>query len=32
VFQFLERMDGAGFRDVLRELAPERLLGAAIPW
>lgn len=32
VFGFLERMDGAGFRDVLRELAPERLLGAAIPW
>jgi DNA primase len=32
VFAFLERLDGAGFRDVLRELAPERLLGAAIPW
>lgn len=32
VFAFLERMDGAGFKDVLRELAPERLLGAAIPW
>lgn len=32
VFDLLERLDGAGFRDVLRELAPERLLGAAIPW
>lgn len=32
VFEFLGRIDGAGFRDVLRELAPERLLGAAIPW
>lgn len=32
VFAFLDRLDGAGFRDVLRDLAPERLLGAVMPW
>ena len=32
VFELLRRLDGAGFRDVLRELAPEKLLGAVAPW
>jgi len=32
VFAFLKLTDGVEFRDALRELAPEPLLGAAIPW
>lgn len=32
VFDFLKRMEGVEFKDALRELAPPRLLGAAIPW
>jgi DNA primase len=32
VFTFLRAMEGVEFKDALRELAPLRLLGAAIPW
>jgi hypothetical protein len=32
VFEFLKRIEGVGFKDALRELAPPKLLGAAIPW
>lgn len=32
VFAFLQRTEGTEFRDALRELAPPKLLGAAIPW
>ena len=32
VFDLLRRLDGADFRTVLRDLAPEKLLGAVIPW
>jgi hypothetical protein len=32
VFTFLRSMEGQAFKDALRELAPPRLLGAAIPW
>lgn len=32
VFTFLREMEGRDFKDAIRELAPERLLGAAIPW
>lgn len=32
VFTFMRRADGVEFKDALRELAPPKLLGAAIPW
>lgn len=32
VFTFLRQSEGVEFKDALRELAPPRLLGAAIPW
>lgn len=32
VFTFLREIEGRDFKDALRELAPPRLLGAAIPW
>ena len=32
VFTFLRAMEGIEFKDALHELAPPRLLGAAIPW
>jgi DNA primase len=32
VFTFLRASEGRDFKDVIRELAPPRLLGAAIPW
>ncbi len=32
VFTFLKAVEGVEFKDALRELAPPRLLGAAIPW
>lgn len=32
VFTFLRTIEGVEFKDALRELAPPKLLGAAIPW
>jgi DNA primase len=32
VFTFLREIEGRDFKDALRELAPPKLLGAAIPW
>lgn len=32
VFTFLREMEGVAFKDAIHELAPARLLGAAIPW
>jgi hypothetical protein len=32
VFTFMRETEGIAFKDALRELAPPKLLGAAIPW